>query len=361
LKKYGVVGSILLICLFLSACGGGAKDMTEYIDVDFTGMDTNGVATYSLDEKKLLKDTLNYDGEEAPGQKVLEEMDSIYSSYKIKLDKTDKLSNGDKVKVTVTVDSDKTKKIKSGDKTFEVTGLEEPKKLTSADVEKNLVLNFTGVSGKGTAKIDNIFDEPLSYVDIEIEDDGELKNGDKAKVILSKEAENELFDKGYVLDKKFSPEFEVKGLEVVAEKATDIANLDDIKRMIDEEAKRSYKDSYADESWGYRYEIKQEKLMYRQFVSSKDKNKDSWSWGNDGSSSNGNLIGIYTIKRYSGGTESKLDKTETAIIGYSNIVLDSENKANVADIEEIISTKDDTYSLESVLKLYEGYGYVEVK
>lgn len=51
LKKYGVVGSILFMCPFLSACGGGAKDTTEYIDVDFIGMDTNWVATYNLDEK----------------------------------------------------------------------------------------------------------------------------------------------------------------------------------------------------------------------------------------------------------------------------------------------------------------------
>lgn len=46
---------------------------------------------------------------------------------------------------------------------------------------------------------------------------------------------------------------------------------------------------------------------------------------------------LYTNKRYLGGTESKLEKTE------------------------IDTTKDDTYSLESVLKLYEGYGYTTVE
>lgn len=130
--------------------------------------------------------------------------------------------------------------------------------------------------------------------------------------------------------------------------------------MIDEESKRSYKDYDTEYSFGKKYEIKQEKLMYRQFK--KENSEDeSYSWFGSSSTNNGNLIGIYSIKEYSGGTESKLKNQLTAIIGFSDIILDENNAANVADMKEISDTKDDTYSLESVLKLYEGYGYQAIE
>ncbi|WP_231620977.1 hypothetical protein [Carnobacterium maltaromaticum] len=117
--------------------------------------------------------------------------------------------------------------------------------------------------------------------------------------------------------------------------------------MVDEEARRSYKDS--EYSFGSKYEINQEKLMYRQF--NKDSSNES-AYSSYGASSydNGNLIGIYSIKEYSSGTESKLKSTFTSIIGFSEIVLDENNATNVAELKEISDTKDDTYSLESVFK-----------
>ncbi|TKK52274.1 hypothetical protein EY666_20595 [Enterococcus faecalis] len=204
------------------------------------------------------------------------------------------------------------------------------------------------------AQIDNTFDSPLNTITFTIENDGKLKNGDKAKIEKTKELEEALSSEGYVLDKKFAPEFEVKGLAKVAEEATDIANLEDIKRMIDEEVKRQYKDS----EYFSKYEITLNKLMYRQFAKENSYEDNGWY---SSSNTDGNLIGIYTIKEYSTGTDSKLRDTFTAIIGYSYIVLNDKNEVNVAEMEKISTTKDDTYSLESVIKLYEGYGYTEVK
>ncbi|EOD7438147.1 hypothetical protein ACJQ40_003235 [Enterococcus faecium] len=358
-KSILVIGFIGI--LMLSGCSK-AKDLTEYVDVNFSGMNTQGVATYNVDTDKLLKDTLNYDGEtDFPDKNTEKEIEAIENSYKIKLDKEENLSNGDKVKVTVNVDSDKTNKIKSGEKTVVVKDLEEPKKLKTQDVEKNLVVNFVGTSGRGTAHIDNMFDGDLSSVDFEIKNDGELKNGDKATINISKNLTDELMNVGYVLEKNFSPTFEVKGLDEVAEKATEIANIDDIKRMIDEGVKREYKSSEENQySWDTQYDIKEEKLMYRQFSKDED-NANSWSDSTMSKGGNGNLIKIFTIKSYSGGTEGKLEDTKTVIFGYSNIVLNDKKEANVADITQIEDTKDDTYSLESVIKLYEGYGYTEVK
>lgn len=347
----------LVPIIFILAGCNSKKQMTDFIEVDFSGMNTKGTATYTVDTKKMYKDVFNYDEETGfPDEKTKKEIDALDGSYKIKLNKDDKLSNGDKVKVTVSVDEEKTKKIKGGEKEFTVSGLEEPKKLSSEDVTKHLVINFNGVSGRGKATIDNTFEEPLNYIEFTIKDDGKLKNGDKAQIDKSKELEQSLSSQGYILADDFNPEFEVKGLKNVAEKASDISNLEDIKRMIDEEVKRKYKDS---EYWS-KYEITLDKLMYRQFAKD-NTNENSDNWYSSSSSDNGNLIGIYTIKEYSSGTDSKLRSEFTAIIGYSDIVLDDKNQANVAEIQEISTTKDDTYSLESVLKLYEGYGYTEVK
>ena len=360
MKKSFKIFWFLCFVLFLGGCSV-RKDINKYVDVTFSGIDTEGQATYTVDTNKMLKDVLNYDSDKGtPTEKELEEVTDLMNSFKIKLDKTDKLSNGDKVKVTITVNEDKTKKLKSSEKTVEVKGLEEPKELTNKDVEKNLVVNFNGVSGRGVAKIDNVFDAPLNSINFEFENDGKFKNGDKAKIILTKEQKENLILDGYVPEKDFEPTFEVSGLEEVAEKASDIKNLEDIKRMIDEQVKRTYKDYNVDSSWGTRYEITLNRMMYRQF-DKEDSKDDMYYSGYTNTGQNGNLIGIYTIKQYSGGTESKLENTKTAIIGYSNIILDKDKNANVADLDEMETTKDDTYSLESVLKLYEGYGYTTVE
>ena len=70
---------------------------------------------------------------------------------------------------------------------------------------------------------------------------------------------------------------------------------------------------------------------------------------------------ILSVKRYYGGTENKLNTEFTAIIGFSDLFLDEENKVNVADLITIKDTKDSTYSVESVVQLYEGYGYNRVE
>lgn len=360
MKKFVGIFSMLLVVFIVSGCNQ-RKDINKYVDVSFSGVDTKGVASYRIDTDAMAKEILNIDPEDdALSQEQTQEVSDLLNSYTIKLNKESNLSNGDKVTLAIDVNEDKTKKIKSSKKTVEVKGLNKAKELTNKEVEKKLVVNFNGVSGRGVATIDNVFDSPLDSVVFTIKNDGKLKNGDKAEIVLDKSQKDQLSYDGYVLQKNFSPTFEVNGLEEVAESASDIANIEDIKRMIDEEVRRTYKDSSPEYSYGSKYEITLDKLMYRQF--DKDSSKeDEYSWSMSSSNQNGNLIGIYTIKRYSGGTESKLEDTKTAIIGYSNIVLDENKNANVAELDEIQTTKDDTYSLESVLKLYEGYGYTPVE
>lgn len=345
--------------IILGGCSS-AKDLSEYVELEFNGIDTKGTVDYYVDTEKLFKDTLDFDvnGSHQPDEKIVEEIDKMSEAIEVKIDKTENLSNGDKVEITAEVDGDKTKKIKSGKKTIEVKNLDEPKWLTNEEVEKKLVVNFNGVSGRGEVQIDNILASPLDQIEFTVENDGKLKNGDKVNVVLSKDEEGQLLQEGYLVDQDFAPTFEVKGLSIVAEEATDISNLEDIKRMIDEKVKRDYQDFDPDKSWGSKYEIKEEKMLYRQFENESSNSDEAFSWD---SSNNGNLIKIFSVKEFTGGPEVELNDSFTSIIGYSDIILNEEGEANLAEMKEIEDEKDDTYSLESVIKMYEAYGYTEVK
>lgn len=357
--KKVLVGTILIFSIIMTGCTA-KKNMVDYIDVSFSGLNTQGIATYEIDYEKLYKDTLDYkEDSDFPTDEILKEMENLSESFKVKLDKDKNLSNGDKINISISVNDKKTKLIKSGESSVIVEGLSEPQKLTTKDVEKYLVINFNGVSGRGESKIDNTLPNELKFVKFEIENEGKLKNGDEVNILLAEDSESSLHEAGYILEKEFSPKIKVSGLDMVASKAEDIKNLDDIKRMIDEGIKREYKSSPENKySFDYQYEIKEERLLYRAFSNEND-DSSSWFWGN--SSNNGNLVKIFTIKRFTGGPEGKLEDQSTVIYGFSDIILDSNNNANVAEITEISNVKDNTYSLESVFKLYEGYGYTEVK
>lgn len=350
--------------ILITGCGS-AEDLSDYVEVSFSGVDTMGTANYEVNEEKLFKEIFDYDDEtDFTDDETEEEMENLGDAYKINMDKDEGLSNGDKVKVTISVDDEKTDKIKGGEKEVTVADLEEPKILTSEDVEENLVVNFNGASGKGSSQIDNTFgDSPLSELDFEVENDGELENGDQAKVVVNDDLEITLNDGGYVLEEGFNPTFEIDDLYVVAKKATDIKNLKDLKRMIDEEVKRGYKDLDPEWDWGRIYEIEQEKLMYRQFDEDTDDEEGSDLMADEFGSidNNGNLIGVYSVKKYSGGDDKKLEDEFTAIIGFTDIKLDDKGNANVSEVEKISDEKDETYSLESVIQLYEGEGYTGVK
>ena len=344
----------------MSACGS-KEDIMEYLDVSFYGIDSKGNANYYLEENRLIGSALNL-GEEVhdfPDEKTRKEAEAILGSYTIEIEPMENLSNGDEVQVTIVVDKDKTKKVKGGEKKFTVEGLELPEILTAEEVEKKLVLNFNGVNGRGVSQIDNVFDvSPLDYMDFEIENDGELKNGDQAKLLLDEDFEATLNEGGYILEEGFQPTFEVKGLAEVAEKATDVKNLDDVERFLLEELSNQYRDT--DYSFGSNtvYDIKQEELMYRQFKKIAEDESVSSSVDD-----NGNLIGIFSVKKYRVSSDEDKEEVDqfTVIFGFSRIILDEDNKANLSELSKISDRKEDNYSLESVIQLYEGEGYEKVK
>lgn len=339
------------VIMLLAACGSKAE-LSDYLEVDFSGYDTMGTATYEIDQDQLIMDTFEVsDNIFDLDLETLNEIDAMLSAYSVELDKENDLSNGEQVVVKLTVDDSKTKKLKTKDEVkVTVSGLEEPKELSDEEIEKNVVVNFNGVSGKGTLMIDTTFSDDLRGLTFESSQDGEIKNGDTVVVSLTEGSRESLASLGYVLTGKGEAQFEASGLDVVAENPSEIANMEDIERFISEGINREYQDS----SWGfYKYEIIKGNTYYRQF----QRDDEASSWGS--SPSNGTLVNVYTIKKYD--SDGKVEDTFTAIYGFTDIILDEDNMANVAEMNKYSDTYDSTYSLESVEKLLEGYGYQVVE
>lgn len=337
--------------IFLTACGSKV-DLSDYVNVEFSGYDTIGTATYFVDEEQLIKDAFGITWEEywELDDDKMEEVDDFLMSYSVELDQDMDLTNGDEVTARLSVDDEATNKLKTKDEvTFIVSGLDEPTELSDEEIERNVIVNFNGVSGRGTIQIDTTFDGDLYDLWVESDQDGEIANGDIVTVSLTEDSRESLAYLGYALSGDGAVEFEASGLEVVAETVSEIENLADIERMISEGINRRYQDS----GWGwYTYEIIEGKTYYRQFARDSD---DYW----DDSSNHGTLITLYTINEYD--SDDSLDDTFTSIFGYNNIILDQDGKANVTQISEYTDEYDNTYSLESVEKMMEGYGYVEVE
>lgn len=342
LKKFSI-----LLCLFLGGCSS-KKDVTEYLNVSFSGYDTVGTSYESINSEKLIQDIYGEYTSLNDDQK--EEADNLLESLSIKADKSKNLSNGDKISVTVNVKDEKNSKLKGGKKEFVVENLEKPNELSDEEIEKNVVVNFNGSSGNGTVKIDTTFKEPLTDLSFVAEKDGEISNDDVVELSLDDESKDNMIIKGYILSGSGKIKVKASGLEEIASNAKDISNYNDVSQFIAEGINRKYK-----EGW-YKYEVKLEKMMYRQF--NNDTDSDS-SWYST-SSTDGTLVGVYTVKEYNSSGD-KLNKTFTSIYGYTNLILDDEKKVNLADIKEYEKTYDDTYSLDSVIKLMQGYGYEEVK
>lgn len=354
MKRLGIILSTILSVIVLSACGKSVQ-LTDYVEISFSGLDGYGRATYDLKMDEVFEDLFDFNPDvDFPDENMKAEMDTIHESYKMKIDQEEGLSNGDKVTVTIAVDDQKTKKIKGGEKEFTVEGLEIPEQLTTKDVEEHLVIDFIGPSGRGFARIENKFTNEIKDFHFTVENNGFLNNGEQANIILDEDEEDRLLDFGYVLEENFQPTVQVNSLDKVPEQASEIENLNDLKRMIEEEVKRRYRDWYPDISLGERYEIQHETFMYRQF---RHDLEDELQYNNISDIQHGYFAGIYSIEKYRGGEDGELKEAFTAIIGFKNLILDENNQVNVAKIENFHEKKDDTYSLDTIFQLYEGEGY----
>ena len=152
----------------LTGCGGSSSiNLTDYATVNFDGIDGKGTATVNYDLTQLEKDFVGDDDGNISQEEAQELVNfaSFEMSIKWELDKQEALSNGDKVKLTITYneDSAKEQKIKiKGDTTkeFEVSGLKEPITLDAFDPEifdtdTGVKISYEGISPMASIVIEN--------------------------------------------------------------------------------------------------------------------------------------------------------------------------------------------------------------
>lgn len=350
--------SFLVGVLFLlTACGSVTRtDVTEYIEVDFWGYDTNGYGEMYVDWHQLGTDVygapINSNGSiDTEDEDIEEEVDALFRTLSLDLSPSDELSNGDTVTASVDFNEEEVLHLNPGEVDVTVEGLEELAQLTTEEVERHLVVDFHGADSRGTARIENTFDNEFADINFEIENDGNLSNGDQATLLVNNDLENTLESYGYRLEDDFNPIFEVTGLVELVEDPNEIENIEDITRMISEEVNRKYKVEWY--TTADTYDITFEGYYYKQFAT--EDSSSNYEVSSDAST----LFGVYDVMGYD--SNGDVVEDEIALIGFNNISADENGHVNVTEMERYFQIYDDTYSVDTVKSIAEGNGYEPVK
>lgn len=195
----------------LTGCGGKNKiDLRDekYVSVNISGPSGYGEASVDMDDDALAAMILSDDVTGENLTAYLLKVDAL-SRITYTLDKTEKLSNGDTITLTISYPDDLEEVLdakitpKSGDSwTVEVTGLEE---LYTFDLFLNIDVTFTGFNGYGEPKVQVNGGNNVGCIFSQKEN---LSNGDVVTVTLTGPKGRDLID--YCISEGFVPEVESK-------------------------------------------------------------------------------------------------------------------------------------------------------
>lgn len=168
--------SLLLMAaaMTLTVCGGKSIDLTDYVSIDaVSGADGYGHLEYSFDSYSVYQKIAGIDVKNDKDIEALFSEESLLKTEKIwaalegvsvVADKSDNLSNGDKVTLTVSFDNPTNEKLdfelRGGKIAYTVEGLADglPFDPFSEDV---ISVAFTGASGGGEAIVGLVSDDAM--------------------------------------------------------------------------------------------------------------------------------------------------------------------------------------------------------
>ncbi len=344
--------TFILLTAITTGCASKIP-VSEYVIVDFTGLDGEGVATMYVDEESLVSDAFEADKRRQKGDWA-EEVNNMLNSYEVEVSPSENLKNGDEVEVLVKIDEEISKRLSDKPKKLVVEGLSQGTPLTDEELENNTLLVFTGVSGRGRVEVDNNFmKEELKGLSFVGENDGNLKNGDD--VVIQLENPDYLTSYEYKLVEEGSFRTKVKDLKEVAKNINDIANLEDVKRLLEEETESKYYSPYSSTE----YEIVD--TYYREFYSEGNEiiqERDYYDGNMDDSYGNG-VMG-YLLKITSQDSYSDSDSESYRLIAFPSVIIDEDNKVNIGSLNEPVEYSfKDSYSLETVEAKLQSEGFVK--
>ena len=220
--------SLLLMAaaMTLTACGGKSIDLTDYVSIDaVSGADGYGHLEYSFDSYSVYQKIAGIDVKNDKDIEALFSEENLLKTEKIwaalegvsvVADKSDNLSNGDKVTLTVSFDNPTNEKLdfelRGGKITYTVEGLADglPFDPFSEDV---ISVAFTGASGGGEAIVGLVSDDAMyKGVTYSFANNYNLSNGEEVTL-------NAVFDQqyfaslGYTVPEQCSKTYTVSGLK----------------------------------------------------------------------------------------------------------------------------------------------------
>lgn len=247
-KAFICIAAVMGLVFAMGGCKGLGKsrevDLTQYVKTSFYGYDGDGCLEYSFDYDGLMDDledlNINFDEDDVEG------------AVSLKPNKTDELSNGDRIKFRINVKSRLEKRVKAvfvyDDFDVTVKGLDVRLDYDPFDY---IDIVFSGISPNGKATIQNIGSSPVAGVNYRIGDgygSMNFKNGDVITVTAftsySQGLEEYVNEEGYNLVTDIK-EYTVSGLEEYIES---LGRID--KELMDELAKQGEDVFYTNTYWG---------------------------------------------------------------------------------------------------------------
>lgn len=220
--------SLLLMAaaMTLTACGGKSIDLTDYVSIDaVSGADGYGHLEYSFDSYSVYQKIAGIDVKNDKDVGALFSEENLLKTEKIwaalegvsvVADKSDNLSNGDKVTLTVSFDNPTNEKLdfklRGGKITYTVEGLADglPFDPFSEDV---ISVAFIGASGGGEAIVGLVSDDAMyKGVTYSFANNYKLSNGEEVTL-------NAVFDQqyyaslGYTVPEQCSKSYTISGLK----------------------------------------------------------------------------------------------------------------------------------------------------
>ena len=220
--------SLLLMAaaLTLTACSGKSIDLTDYVSIDaVSGADGYGHLEYSFDSYSVYQKIAGIDVKNDKDVEALFSEENLLKTEKIwaalegvsvVADKSDNLSNGDKVTLTVSFDNPTNEKLdfklRGGKITYTVEGLADglPFDPFSEDV---ISVAFIGVFGGGEAIVGLVSDDAMyKGVTYSFANNYNLSNGDE--ITLTAAFDQQYFASlGYTVPEQCSKTYTVSGLK----------------------------------------------------------------------------------------------------------------------------------------------------
>ncbi|RRJ16161.1 zinc ribbon domain-containing protein [Lachnoanaerobaculum orale] len=259
---FGAVGAVavLFIIVIVAFAMNSSKviDLNKYISFESSGYDGYGKASISVDWDKLEKDYGKKVKYSSKGKKeygvltyAFEPMSVLRDAVsEISLDKSEKLSNGDKVKYTWKVSDDTTKsinyKLKYKDGEFEIKNLNE---LSKFDPFENVKLSFSGIAPNGKAEIAYSGNDTLNKNNFKLDKFDKLKNNDTVTVSLNLDEDQiaSMADRYGRIPEKMSQTYTVSGLETYVTQYSELPQ--DFIKEVNDKAKEVVKE-YTDSAYG---------------------------------------------------------------------------------------------------------------